>query len=303
MPNTRGLVVRSQSGFYTIETARGDLVVARLRGRLKQGKAVGDIVALGDRVELSGEDGAEPMIEAVEPRLRALVRRDPRPQGDYEQVIVANPDQALFVFACADPSPKTRMLDRFLVVAERQSIPAIVVASKVDLVRRDAARALFGHYADIGYKLLYTSSKTGEGVEQLRATLANKISVLAGPSGVGKSSLLNAVQPGLGLRVQEIREGTRKGKHTTVERYLEKLEFGGYVADTPGLKALSLWDIEPEEVDGYFPELRGLVHQCKYRDCAHMGEPGCAVKAAVDRGTVHPARYESYQLLRQGTRD
>lgn len=302
MPNTRGLVVRSQSGFYTVETTRGNLV-ARLRGRLKQGKAVGDIVALGDWVQVSEEDGDEPMIEAVEPRQRSLVRRDPRPQGEYEQVIIANPDQALFIFSCADPAPKTRMLDRFLVVAERQAIPAVVVASKIDLVGQEKARDLFGHYAKIGYSLIFTSAEQAIGIEEMRQVLKDKISVLAGPSGVGKTSLLNLVQPELGLRVREIQAGNRKGKHTTVERYLEKLDFGGYVADTPGLKALALWDIEPEEIDGYFPEMRSLVTQCKFGDCAHLGEPGCAIKAAVDDGRIHPARYESYKLLRQGAVD
>jgi ribosome biogenesis GTPase len=301
MPNTRGLVVRSQSGFYTVETDSGT-VVARMRGRLKKGKAVGDIVALGDWVQIAQENG-DAMIEAVEARVRALVRRDPRPQGEYEQVILANPDQALFIFSCADPEPKFRMLDRFLVVAERQSIPAVVVANKVDLVGQEKAFELFGHFAKIGYSLIFTSADKNIGLGELRQTLKDKISVLAGPSGVGKSSLLNLIQPELGLRVREIQASNRKGKHTTVERYLEKLDFGGYVADTPGLKALALWDIEPEEIDGYFPEMRTLVDQCKYGDCAHFEEPGCAIRAAVEDGRIHPARYESYKLLREGARD
>ena len=302
MPNLSGMVIRSQSGFYAVETDNG-MVVARLRGRLKQGRAQGDLVALGDRVEVSIVEGDEPMIEAVEPRKRALVRRDPRPQGLYEQVIVANPDQAIFVFACADPAPKLRMLDRFLVIAEAQDIPAVVVANKVDLVGADEAKRLFGHYGDLGYGLLYTSAKDGQGVEALRATLKGKLSVLAGPSGAGKSSLMNVVQPSLDLRVGEVQQGSRKGKHTTVERQLFKLEGGGYVADTPGLKALVLWDIQPEELDGYFPEMRELIAQCQYRDCAHLEEPGCAVRAAVETGKVNAKRYESYKLLREGAAD
>lgn len=302
MANNRGLVVRSQSGFYAVEI--DDRVVqARLRGRLKQGKATGDLVAVGDRVEVSEVAGEEPMIESVEPRRRALVRRDPRPQGLYEQVIVANPDQALFIFACADPSPKLRMLDRFLIVAEAQEIPAVVVANKVDLLGREKAIELFGHYSPIGYPVLYTSAKSGEGVEELIELLRGKLTVLAGPSGVGKSSLMNAVQPDLGLRVNEVQQGSRKGKHTTVERALVKLDFGGYVADTPGLKALALWDIQPEELDGYFPEMRVLVAECKYGDCAHLDEPGCAVRAAVDAGRIDPKRYDSYRLLRSGAPD
>ena len=302
MPKIPGLVIRSQSGFYEVETSSG-VVLARLRGRLKQGRAMGDLVTLGDRVQVSIEEGDEPMIEAVEPRKRALVRRDPRPQGLYEQVIVANPDQAVFVFACADPAPKLRMLDRFLVIAEAQGIPAVVVANKVDLVGMEKAQAMFAYYTDLGYGLLYTSAIEGQGVEALRAALQGRLSVLAGPSGAGKSSLMNLVQPSLDLRVGDVQQGSGKGKHTTVERQLSKLEGGGYVADTPGLKALALWNVQPEELDGYFPEMRDLIAGCQFRDCAHLEEPGCAVRAAVEGGKIHPSRYESYRLLRLGQSD
>jgi ribosome biogenesis GTPase len=302
MSINHGLVVRSQSGFYAVESD-GRIVLARLRGRLKKGKAKGDLVAVGDRVQVTEVEGEEPMIESVEPRARALVRRDPRPQGLYEQVIVANPDQALFIFSCADPAPKLKMLDRFLVVAEAQRIPAVIVANKTDLLGHEDAVALFGHYSKIGYPVLYTSAKTGDGVDEFRDTLKGKLTVLAGPSGAGKSSLMNTVQPGLGLRVNEVQQGSRKGKHTTVERLLYKLDIGGYVADTPGLKALALWDIQPEELDGYFPEMRELVSKCKYGDCAHLDEPGCAIRAAVDGGRIHPARYESFLAMRQGIED
>lgn len=302
MSTLRGLVVSSQSGFYEVETEPGR-VTARLRGRLKRGPQEGDIVALGDWVHLSGvEDGAA-MIEEVEPRARALVRLAPRPQGLYEQVIIANPDQAFFMFACADPEPRFRMLDRFLVIAEQQQIPAGIVAGKVDLVGVREARRMFGHYGKIGYPIFYTSAKKKTGIRQLCRALKGKVTVLAGPSGVGKSSLMNVVQPGLDLRVGDIREGTRKGRHTTVERVMAPLDMGGYVADTPGLKALALWNIEPEELDGYFPEIAPLVADCQYRDCTHMEEDGCAVIAAVERGEVHPDRYESYVRLRLGQED
>ncbi len=301
-PLVRGLVTKSQSGFYTVQTESGPLV-ARMRGRLKKGRAEGDIVGLGDWVDVAVEAGDEPMIELVQPRRRALVRQDPRPQGLYEQVILANPDQALFVFACADPDPRLRMLDRFLVIAEAQKIPAVVVANKVDLVGSARAEEFFGHYRSLGYGLIYASAKAGEGVDELAATLKGKVSVLAGPSGAGKSTLMNAVQPGLGARTGDVQASSGKGKHTTVERQLFKLDMGGYVADTPGLKALALWDIEPEELDAYFPEMRDLVSQCQFRDCEHFDEPGCAIRAAVEAGTIHPKRYESYKLLRQGERD
>jgi ribosome biogenesis GTPase len=294
----RGIVLRSQSGFYDVETEEG-MQLARMRGRLKNRRKMGDIVALGDWVRLSIEPDGQAMIEEVEPRVRALVRQSPRPQGIYEQVILANPDQALFMFACAEPKPKLRMLDRFLVAAEQQNIPAGIVANKIDLVGMKAAKEIFGYYADIGYPIYYTSVKNGKGIRDLQDALKDKVSVLAGPSGVGKSSLLNAIQPELGIRVKEVSKATAKGKHTTVERKLFPLNFGGYVADTPGMKAFALHDIEPEELDGYFPEISALVPDCKFRNCQHLYEPGCAVRAGVESGSVHPARYDSFLRLRR----
>ena len=276
------------------------MLTCHLRGRLKQGKHVGDIAAVGDRVQVSCQSEGSGSIESIEPRTRALVRLDPRPQGVYQQVLLANPDQALFVFACARPSPHLRMLDRFLVIAEKQGLPAIIVANKIDLVGREQAEEIFGFYPAIGYRVLYACAKSGEGVDELRALLIGKESALAGPSGVGKSSLLNAVQPGLGLAVREISEAFQKGRHTTTVRQLFPLDGGGYVADMPGMRSLALWDTEPEELDGYFPELAPLVAKCQFNDCNHKSEPGCAVRAAVEAGTVHPQRYESYLRLRAG---
>jgi ribosome biogenesis GTPase len=294
-----GLVVRSQSGFFTVQTESG-VLTCHLRGRLKRGKHVGDIVAVGDRVQVSHQPDGKGMIESIEPRASSLVRLDPRPQGVYQQVILANPDQAVFVFACARPNPRLRMLDRFLVIAEREKLPAVIVANKIDLVGRQCAEELFGFYPRIGYPVLYTCAKTSEGVDELRERLTGKTSALAGPSGVGKSSLLNAVQPGLGLAVREISQAFRKGRHTTSVRQLFPLAGGGYVADTPGLRSLALWDTEPEELDGYFPELAPLVAACQFSNCSHKTEPGCAVRAAVEAGTVHPQRYDSYLRLRAG---
>jgi len=213
-------------------------------------------------------------------------------------VLLANADQAVFVFACAHPNPKLRMLDRFLVIAEKQRVPAVIVANKIDLVEN--AKEIFGLYEPLGYRVIYTSTKTGAGVDELHDTLKNKISALAGPSGVGKSSLLNEIQPGLGLAVNEISKVMNKGKHTTVTRQMFPLVGGGYVADTPGWKSLALWDTEPEEMEAYFPELRELVQDCQFSDCSHTHEPKCAVLAAVKDGRVHPERFESFLRLRAG---
>jgi ribosome biogenesis GTPase len=298
-PLLPGLIIKTQSGFFTVATESGPLI-CELRGRLKQGEATGDLAAIGDKVQVRKVEPGRGMIEKIEPRLRMLSRKAPTPRGLYQQIIIANPDQAVFVFACADPAPRLRMLDRFLVIAERHEIPVLIVANKIDLVGEERARDLFGHYAGIGYSLIFSSAKTGRGVQVLQETLAGKISVLAGPSGAGKSSLLNAIQPGLGLSVREISQATRKGRHTTVSATLFPLDSGGYVADTPGLKALALWDIEAEELDAYFPEVRGLVEDCQFSDCTHLHEPGCAVRAAVQHGRVHPERYESYVRMRLG---
>jgi ribosome biogenesis GTPase len=224
----------------------------------------------------------------------------PTPRGEYRQIMLANPDQVVLVFACAQPEPHLRMLDRFLVICEKQELPPLIVANKVDLVGLEAAKQIFGVYTDLGYPVLYTSVATKEGVEDLRARLVGKISALAGPSGVGKSSLLNTIQPDLGLAVRTVSQTTEKGRHTTVVRQLFPLVEGGYVADLPGLKSLALWDTEPEELDGYFPELRDLVSQCQFNDCTHRSEPGCAVRRAVEAGQVTPARYDSYLRLRYG---
>lgn len=292
-----GLIIKAQSGFFTVETGQG-FIVSQLRGKLKKGRATGDIAALGDKVRVRELTDGSGVIEEVEKRKRAIVRLDPRPQGEYQQVLLANLDQAVFVFACAHPKPKLRMLDRYLVIAEKQQIPAIIIANKIDLV--EDPKDIFGLYESIGYHVIYTSAKTKDGLEEFKTILADKLSALAGPSGVGKSSLLNAIQSGLGLAVNEVSAVMKKGRHTTVTRELFALDGGGYVADTPGWKSLALWDTQPEELDAYFPELRDLVPHCQYSDCTHTHEPNCAVRAALEEGKIHPERYESYLRLRAG---
>jgi len=298
----RGLIIRTQSGFYTVETESG-LLVCQLRGRLKKGPRLGDLVAVGDWVQISPLSDDQGVIEEVEERQRMLVRMAPTPRGEYQQIIIANPDQAVLVFSCARPEPHLGMLDRFLVIAEKQDIPVLIVANKTDLLTTVQAQALFERYAALGYPLVYASARRGDGVQALRQRLMGKLSVFVGPSGVGKSSLLNAIQPGLGIAVREVSQATDKGKHTTVVRQLFPLQDGGYVADTPGLKALALWDIQAEELDGYFPELRSLVAECQFSDCTHLHEPGCAVLAAVADGLVHPERYASYARMHLGQMD
>ncbi len=294
----RGRIIRAQSGFFIVKTEAGELS-CKLRGRLKQGPKTGDIVALGDWVKVSQQDKEKGMIEEIEPRRNMIYRMDPRPQGEYRQIIIANPDQAVYVYSCAQPEPRLRMLDRLLVVAEKEKTPAVIVANKIDLTGIEGARKFFGRYEKIGYPVIYTSVENDQGIDELEEILVGKVSLLAGPSGAGKSSLLNAVQPGLGLAVRGVSQATKKGRHTTVFRQLFPLEKGGYMADTPGLKALDLWDTTPEEVDGYFPEIRDALVYCRFSDCAHRDEPGCAVKEAIEKGEIHPERYQSYLRMRK----
>lgn len=292
-----GLVIRAQSGFLTVKTEAGEYI-CRLRGRLKQEASAGDIVAVGDRVTITTREDGTGVIDKVHDRHSAFSRVRSGIKREFRQIILANPDQLVAVFACAQPEPHLRMLDRFLVIAEKQNIDALIVANKIDLVTLKEAKGIFGLYETLGYPVLYTSAHTGEGVDALRDHLQGKISALAGPSGVGKSSLLNVVQPDLGLHVRAVSEATSKGKHTTHVRELFPLDMGGYVADTPGIRSLALWDTEPEELDAYFIEMRDLVSECKFNDCTHTHEPGCAVREAVSKGEIAPQRYNSYLRLR-----
>lgn len=308
MMTLTGIILKAQSGFFTVHTEQGAFV-CHLRGRLKQTRQSSDLATIGDEVTIAVQPDGKGMIESIAPRRTALLRRAPTGHGrtgkrakesEAAQVIIANPDQAVFVFSCAEPAPRLRALDRFLVMAEAEKLPALVCANKVDLIGRVEAEKLFNLYPPLGYPVLYTSAKTSEGLEELKNCLHGKLSVMAGPSGVGKSSLLNTIQPGLGLRSQAISRATQKGKHTTVHPELWPLEGGGYLADTPGMRALSLWDVEPEELDAYFVEIRPLVAECEFNDCSHLNEPGCAVRAAVAAGKISVSRYDSYCRIRVG---
>lgn len=294
--------MKSQSGFFTVETEEGDYV-CKIRGRLKQERKETDLVTVGDRVTISVNPDGSGLIEAVAERDRVLSRARPAPSNrrmlkDLEQVLVANPDQVVLVFSIKQPPPSLRKLDRFLVVTEMNELPAVICVNKIDLASRAEAQETFKIYEEIGYQIIYTSATTGEGIEELRQVLQGKLSVLAGSSGVGKSSLLNAMQPGLGLRVRDVSEATEKGMHTTRHAELFPLDGGGYVADTPGIRGLALFDVEPQELDAYFREIAPLVSECQFSDCTHRHEPNCAVRAAVQDGTISPQRYESYLRLR-----
>lgn len=295
-----GTVISTVGGIYEVYT-EGGLVEASLRGRLKQEQRRGDRVVVGDRVTLVRQADGSHTIEDVAERTTELARRAPGRDDRRAKIIVANVDQVLIVFSAANPAPNTRLIDRFLVLVESNDIPAIIVVNKADLVGDDVMDATFAPYTDAGYEVLRTSVKTGRGIAELRDRLADRESVLTGPSGAGKSSLLNVIQPGLALRIGEVSEAVNKGQHTTVSGRLIRLDNGGWVADTPGLRELGLWGIDTERLQDYFAEMRALSPDCRFGSgCTHVHEPGCAVKAAVESGGLARSRYDSYVLMREG---
>jgi ribosome biogenesis GTPase len=295
-----GIILRAISGFYTVRTDDGSDIECRLRGRIKKERQATDLAVIGDRVRITLLADGTGMIEEVEERRSRFSRRQPGPRGTWkEDMLVANVDQVLVVFACADPMPHIRMLDRFLVVAEHNEVPAAVVANKVDLVGLDRARDIFGLYERIGYPVHYVSAREGSGVEELADRLSGRTSVVTGPSGVGKSTLLNAVQPGLRLVTGEVSDVLHKGRHTTTSAQLHAITApgGGYVADTPGLRELGLWRIPVDELPWCFPEFVPHLGGCAFNDCGHLHEPRCAVRAAVEAGDIPAERYDSYRRL------
>jgi len=302
-----GLVVRTQSGFYTVETPAGH-ITCQIAGTLKEIKEdshqTRDLVALGDRVRLERQVDGRGIITHVSPRQYVLSRTDPRSavgtSAENEQIIIANCDQVIFIFAGAKPNPQPRMLDRLLVAAEKAQIPSIVIGvNKMDLPKAQKNDA-FAPYKKLGYRVIDLSAKTGLGVEDLRNALHGKVSVFTGPSGVGKSSLLNAVKPGLSLETSQVSNSHQKGRHTTRFSQLVALDDEGtYVADTPGIRAIAPYDIEPDELDSYFREIRDHVANCRFTDCTHIHEPGCAVLEAVKAKKISESRYDSYLRLRE----
>ena len=302
MSETRGLVLRARSGFYTVATDDGDLVEARLRGRVKKQRQASDLAVIGDRVSLDRLPDGTGAIDAVEPREHRFSRRQPGPRGSWrEDVIVANPDLVVVVFACDRPPPNPRLVDRFLVVAEYNEVPVLLVANKVDLVGEAEAHRLFGAYQRTGYEVIFAAAKAGTGVDELRSRLSGRLSIVTGPSGVGKSTLLNAIHPGLQLATGEVSQVlSGKGKHTTTHAELHPLEGGGYVADTPGIRELGLWEIPPSELAWCFPEFRDYLGSCAFNDCSHLHEPRCGLRAAVQAGAVGADRYDSYRRMLTG---
>lgn len=285
-----GLVLARDGGKFRVATDLG-IVVAILRGKARRDRY--DRLVVGDRVTLDAA-GTEGLfgIAGIEPRRNLLERRTPSGRGN--RPVAANLDRVYVVTSAADPQPIPQLIDRLCAIAEANDIPVALVINKSEL---GAAGSLAARYRHAGYDVFEISAKTGEGLEPLFAELRGKESLLTGASGVGKSTLLNRLQPGLTLRTGAVSEKNRRGKNTTVAAELVPLTGGGWLVDTPGFSDVGLWGIEPRELARCFPEMRNLIDHCKFADCTHRDEPACAVREATKSGVVDRERYASYLIL------
>lgn len=296
----KGVVVRSTGSWYDVLLENEQRVQCRLKGifRLDESKENdSNPVAVGDRVVITRRDGDDTLvIEEILPRDNYIVRASPKHKG-ARQVIAANLDQCVLIGTLAHPRTAPGFIDRFLRTAEAYHIPTVIVFNKKDLLDgkgESKQQALADVYRQAGYTVLSTAATTGEGCETLKQLLVNKTSLIAGHSGVGKSSLVNVLQPQLNLRTNNISHFTGKGMHTTTFAEMFQLSFGGAIIDTPGIKEFGLKDFKPEELSHYFVEMREPLQNCRFNNCLHDKEPGCAVRQAVHDGKISELRYNGY---------
>ena len=307
MDRIQGRVIRARTSFYDVQGG-GVVLRCTLRGRIKrarrssEGRQIyADPVAVGDEVIVTPLDNEEGVIEEILPRRTKFSRKYPGKREEIEQIVVANADQVVAVLSTRLPDLNFRFLDRFLILAETGEMEAVVCLNKIDLIdstERQKLTAILSAYEQLGYQVIFTSINDPHSINALREVLKDKFSVIVGASGVGKSSLLNVLQPGLGLRVGEVGLKTGKGRHTTTLVELFSLEFGGEVADTPGIREVGLWGVDTENLDLYFPEMERYLGSCKYNDCIHLHEPSCAVIDAVNKEEISQVRYQSYVSLK-----
>ena len=296
-------MIKSTGSWYSVRMADGEVVECRMKGKFRmKGIKTTNPVAVGDVVDVEEKpDGA--VIAAIRDRKNYIIRRATN-LSKQAHIIAANVDVAMLVVTVRHPETSTVFVDRFLASAEAYRIPAVLVFNKVDLYDEEDTllmRALEQVYRGVGYECVETSAETGEGVERVRELMRGQVTVLSGLSGVGKSSLVNRVEPGLRLKVAEISDAHDTGRHTTTFAEMFPLSFGGYIVDTPGIRAFGLVGMERGEISHYFPEIFKCAAGCRYNNCTHIHEPGCAVIAAVEAGEISESRYFSYtNLLEEG---
>jgi ribosome biogenesis GTPase len=294
----RGVVVEVSSSLCRVEL-NGRSLMCGLRGSLSaEETGYTNVAAVGDEVMvLDGDGSGRGIVEAVLPRRSALARPDVG-RSHLKQVVVANADLVLIVASWRDPVIWLELIDHYLISARRSNLTPIICVNKVDLAEDEAAcRATLRPYLDLGCRVIFTSALTGQGVDELRKVLRGQTTVLAGMSGVGKSSLLAAAQPGLQLRTGVVSDHSGEGRHTTTQVTMLKLEMGGFVVDTPGIREFGLSGLRKSELAGFYSEIAAVAGRCRFSDCAHIHEPGCAVKYAVRQGRVSEARYHNYKKI------
>lgn len=293
-----GRVIKSTGSWYDVRNDAGEVVQCRLRGKIRlDGLRTTNPVAVGDWVNFEKErDKDTCVIDKIMPRTNVIVRKSVNLSKE-SHVIASNVDQAILVATIAQPRTSTGFIDRFTVTAEAYHIPVVIVFNKCDLYNDEqnaAAEELMRVYNGIGYQSFVISAKTGYNCDRLKTIMKDKLSMFSGHSGVGKSALVNRLDPELDIRVGEISEVHKKGKHTTTFAQMYELGFGGYIIDTPGIKEFALFDMEKETLAQRFPEMRALMHDCRFNNCTHLHEPHCAIKTAVEQGVIADWRYENY---------
>jgi ribosome biogenesis GTPase len=294
----RGLVIKNTGSWVTVRLDNGSTVNCKMRGVLRlKGMRCTNPVAVGDMVQVEDKGGDAPVVGAIEPRKNYIIRRASNLSKEF-QIIAANLDQAVLVATLTNPETSTTFIDRFLATAEAYQVPAVLAFNKVDLLVTDELRQqiqdLKALYESIGYPVVTMSAATGEGIDSLRDLLAGKMSLLSGNSGVGKSSIINRLVPEAHVRVGGVSSTHHKGMHTTTFSELLDLPDGGAIIDTPGVKAFGTIDFERAEVAHYFPEIFKISNDCRFNNCTHTHEPGCAVRDAVEQGDIALSRYTSY---------
>ncbi len=293
----QALVYKSTGNWYQVKAEGGQTFKARLKGRFKiDGITSTNPIAVGDVVDVDAGEGEENVvITAIHTRKNYINRVSPH-NRNMHHIVAANLDQSLLFATLVDPKTSLGFIDRFLVVSEAYHVPAIIVFNKIDLYKKKEHEKLewaTDLYREIGYTVIHTSVETGEGMQEIRALLENKTTLLSGHSGVGKSTFINYLFPGLGIKTQDVSEWSGKGLHTTTFAEMYDIEPAGKIIDTPGIREMGLVDISRKELSHYFPEMRELLNDCRFNNCMHTNESGCAVKMAVGK-KVHEERYISY---------
>jgi ribosome biogenesis GTPase / thiamine phosphate phosphatase len=297
----QGLVIKSTGSWFTVESETGELFECKIKGkfRIKDIKSTNP-VAVGDHVEFSIQSNTNGknvgLITSISERKNYIIRRSQN-LSKQSHIIAANIDQAVLVVTLAFPVTTTTFIDRYLASAEAYRIPVLIVFNKTDRLNEEELlilNTLFDTYTKVGYKCVFTSAASLQGIDNLKEALKNKINVFNGHSGVGKSTLINILEPGLQLKTMDISDMHNTGKHTTTYSTLYKLHFGGYIIDTPGIKAFGMLEMEAWEISHYFPEIFKISANCQYNNCSHTHEPGCAVKSAVENNEIAQSRFISY---------